>query len=530
MAGNSSITGNQTVTFTDNMSFDGTDRGGAMNADGQLWIGATASNRANDGGHVRLGTLTAGSGISITNGAGSITIANTGATTDLHVARYIVSAGGTTDGANYTTITSAIAAAASVGTVQTIFLQPGTYTENFTLPENINLAAFSCDALTPNVIILGKITCTTAGARSISGIQLKTNSDFCLSVTGTVATYVRLINCFVYANNNTAIQFTSTGTAKIELFYCKGDIGTTGIAYFAHSGTGKLLFVSCSFENNGSSSTASTNSSSTAGGVDFQGSYFNNAITTSNSAQINADNTQFPQPIIANGTTTGNISNSSLTGSTASAISIGAGATMGVYCSKIASTNTNAISGAGTINYSGLAYSDTSVTMNTTTQVPTYMDLGKYRARGQPAFYAYLAANASNVVGNSSTPYQVLWDTEAFDQGGNFASNTFTAPVAGRYYFTACVRLQELTELMTYGDIRIVVGGVTLLGASANIGVARTVSTTADTYCLVGSWFVNMAATDTAIIQIIVSGGAAASADIIGAQTGGSYFMGYLVA
>ncbi len=73
MAGNSSIEGSQTVTFTDNLSFDGTDRGGAMVANGQLWIGATASNRANDGGHVRLGSITSTDGsVTVTNGPGTI--------------------------------------------------------------------------------------------------------------------------------------------------------------------------------------------------------------------------------------------------------------------------------------------------------------------------------------------------------------------------------------------------------------------------------------------------------------------------
>ena len=73
MAGNSSIQNDQTVTFTDNMSFDGTDRGGAMVSDGQLWIGSTSSNRPNNGGHVRLGTLSSTDGsINIVNGPGSI--------------------------------------------------------------------------------------------------------------------------------------------------------------------------------------------------------------------------------------------------------------------------------------------------------------------------------------------------------------------------------------------------------------------------------------------------------------------------
>lgn len=52
MAGNNSTVGLETITFTDNMSFDGTERGGAMTTNGQLWIGSTAPR------HVKLGSLT----------------------------------------------------------------------------------------------------------------------------------------------------------------------------------------------------------------------------------------------------------------------------------------------------------------------------------------------------------------------------------------------------------------------------------------------------------------------------------------
>lgn len=58
MSGSSSVRGDQTIYHTDNLCFDGTDRGSPMSANGQLWIGATASDRANNGGHVRLGSLT----------------------------------------------------------------------------------------------------------------------------------------------------------------------------------------------------------------------------------------------------------------------------------------------------------------------------------------------------------------------------------------------------------------------------------------------------------------------------------------
>ncbi|MES2875442.1 MAG: hypothetical protein V4708_17090 [Bacteroidota bacterium] len=70
--GSSSVTGLETIGFFDNMSFDGTPRGGAMTLDGQLFIGSTASP------HIRVATLTQGSGVTITNGNGTISISATG--------------------------------------------------------------------------------------------------------------------------------------------------------------------------------------------------------------------------------------------------------------------------------------------------------------------------------------------------------------------------------------------------------------------------------------------------------------------
>lgn len=61
-----------TVVFADNACWNGTERGELMNTNGQLWIGSTTTP------HVRRGTLTAGAGITITPGAGTIEIAAAG--------------------------------------------------------------------------------------------------------------------------------------------------------------------------------------------------------------------------------------------------------------------------------------------------------------------------------------------------------------------------------------------------------------------------------------------------------------------
>lgn len=69
MAGNSSVTGLETVTFTDNMSFDGTKRGGAMTTNGELFIGSTSLP------HVRKGSITSPLGtLSIGYSAPNITL------------------------------------------------------------------------------------------------------------------------------------------------------------------------------------------------------------------------------------------------------------------------------------------------------------------------------------------------------------------------------------------------------------------------------------------------------------------------
>lgn len=61
------------VVFAGNVDFRGVSPiVGQMVADGQLLIGATASP------HIRASTITSGTGITITNAAGSITIAGTG--------------------------------------------------------------------------------------------------------------------------------------------------------------------------------------------------------------------------------------------------------------------------------------------------------------------------------------------------------------------------------------------------------------------------------------------------------------------
>ena len=358
---------------------------------------------------------------------------------DLHAARFIVSAGGTADGANYTTFASAYAAAVSAGGNQTIFLQPGTYSVGSqALADGINVAAFDCDALTPNVTLVGKLTATFAGQLSISGIRFQTDSDYCLEVTGSSATILNFKNCFVQAADNTAIHFaSSSGSSKMSFFQCRGQIDTTGIAYFTHTSAGALAFESPKFENDGGSTTASTVTSDAGGAVAIHGGYFNNSITSSgNSSVVDLVNVEYNGSLIVNSTvSSGNIfSNSYIRSGSASAIALGAGSTIELTNSSIASSNTNAIAGSGTLNSAGVAFTDISSTIEGTVTQNALPFLPSSSPSTPVNWSVQLSSNQSNVTGNN-VQYKIPYDTVISDSasGYNTGTHTYTVPETGLY-------------------------------------------------------------------------------------------------
>lgn len=63
----------------------------------------------------------------------------------------------------------------------------------------------------------------------------------------------------------------------------------------------------------------------------------------------------------------------------------------------------------------------------------------------QPSFLVTDGTGATDVTGDG-TDYTELWPTEIYDQGSDFSSNTFTAPVTGRYLLAVNV---ELVNVLT---------------------------------------------------------------------------------
>ena len=122
---------------------------------------------------------------------------------------------------------------------------------------------------------------------------------------------------------------------------------------------------------------------------------------------------------------------------------------------------------------------------------------------------------------NVSNDDTVTFNTEVFDQNGDFASNTFTAPVTGKYQLQATVRMDNLVTGVTYFGI-----GITTSNRSyADIFVVHTNS---NYLSLKVSALADMDANDTAKVVFNQNGGSAhVDLEEDAART---HFSGYLVA
>ena len=122
-----------------------------------------------------------------------------------------------------------------------------------------------------------------------------------------------------------------------------------------------------------------------------------------------------------------------------------------------------------------------------------------------------------------STNVNAVFDSEVFDIGNNFASNTFTAPVTGKYYLGLLMRLNQVDSAASYIQIVIV-------GSNRNTTVftfhnATELSSDADNVTVSGSTILDMDANDTAYVRVRIQGGTAQT-DV---DSDGSYFTGYLI-
>ena len=141
----------------------------------------------------------------------------------------------------------------------------------------------------------------------------------------------------------------------------------------------------------------------------------------------------------------------------------------------------------------------------------------------QPAFQARPSSNQDNIATDTQTT--IALGTEVFDVNGDFASNTFTAPVTGKYALKVQVRLDNLDSAANYYRIDIVTSNRSYYYLfDPDFGQDQSYWT------VTNSVVADMDANDTASIKFLQDGNGAVQTDIFGSADGYTLFSGYLVA
>jgi hypothetical protein len=217
------------------------------------------------------------------------------------------------------------------------------------------------------------------------------------------------------------------------MYNCYANIGTTGITLYSHTAAGGLNLLWCNISNSGNSSTASNNSASS---VNWQWCNCDIPVSTSGTGSIGIYNSIFDH--LGNNFTNLTLNSSgalvsqssTFISGTATAITVTSGS-LSLSNSVVNSSNTNAISGAGTLAYQGISFIS-SAKISTTTQTGGTLPGGVAQAPSAGFLGEQIRATVSNV-----SPVSISNNTQT-----NLTSISLTA---GIWDVTAIIAYTGLT-------------------------------------------------------------------------------------
>jgi len=135
----------------------------------------------------------------------------------------------------------------------------------------------------------------------------------------------------------------------------------------------------------------------------------------------------------------------------------------------------------------------------------------------QPAFQGKLAS-AQSISANSNT--EVAFATQIYDQNADFASNTFTAPVNGKYLLSYSLYVLSAATAHNYIQVELKTSNRTHYSAFSSEAFAATI----DYFPLSQTTVADMDANDTVTVKIFYPTGSGLSLDSV------SFFSGCLLA
>ena len=121
----------------------------------------------------------------------------------------------------------------------------------------------------------------------------------------------------------------------------------------------------------------------------------------------------------------------------------------------------------------------------------------------QPAFMVHPSGTQSDIANDSNV--EIAFGTERFDQGSNFASNTFTAPATGKYQLNVSLEFTNMDSAATYYQVNLATSNdIYYFYIDPDFG-----QDTAGSFTVGGSVLADMDTNDTAVVQVRTSDGTA---------------------
>ncbi|OUV41161.1 MAG: hypothetical protein CBC71_05680 [Rhodobacteraceae bacterium TMED111] len=157
--------------------------------------------------------------------------------------------------------------------------------------------------------------------------------------------------------------------------------------------------------------------------------------------------------------------------------------------------------------------------MSKAAELAKFIGSGEIARTSHPAFMIRPTSTQSNIPINATTT--VVFDNEIFDQGSNFASNTFTAPITGKYQFDVHVYVQNMDTAANYVQCTLKTSNRVYYDI-----IEPVLNNDVDYFTFQISVLADMDASDTAHVEFDLDNSGSAQMDV---QTN-SHFSGYLVA
>lgn len=280
---------------------------------------------------------------------------------------------------DFTTIQAAINASSSG---ETIYIRPGTYSENISLIAGINLIGVRGANNLEQVNIIGKVQGSYSGTSWISYLRIETDGDYALEITGSNPTILNVSNCEIVASDFDGINNDcSNAGCALNCSFLSLDVEVNTLTAFSSSTAGSTNFSNFGFTNSGSTTVRSIASSGT---INFSSGFSLVPITLSGTAASNPSLCAFGStsiatiPMIISSSATCLPRNCEFASNTVPALQID-GTVIIWNCDIFSLGGTTALSGSGTVTASNLYFPGAQgISITTITQLPTYFNYPQY--------------------------------------------------------------------------------------------------------------------------------------------------------